>query len=309
MSTSLPYDKYLKTAPVDEEGFIVSFTTDQVDAIRKFFDEYGFVCIRDVLTDEEIKDTLGEFFSHFDPDNDASIEEFFRRQRFGRFGIIGDHPDKESITLLNNRQNERVYKAFVAVIGETDLIVDHDRIGAMRPTYTSNGVERPTWRTIDRWLHLDCNPITGGVSVASFANTDAKHNWDNGFLLQGFLSLTDAREKDGGFHCVPGGHKIALEWARAHGKESAGSTLGVDADDPIRNWIQKISIRRGCLFVWSSFLFHANRPNYSDKWRIVQYIRMYVKHKTPFEPLFPFLGSYPSYFQMTPLGAKLFGTE
>ncbi len=286
-------------APVDSEGFVVTFNCEQGQEIRNFFEKYGFVCIRDVLTDSEIGKTCEEFFAQFDRDNEASIESFFGQQPFAKFGVIGKEPTL-STAMLNNRQNRKVYAAFSAIFETDELIVDHDRFGALRPT-----ANHPKWKTIDRWLHLDCNPQTGAVAVESFGNGSVKHDWNNTFLVQGFLALTDAREPDGGFHCVPGGHKYALEWSKK--VEKQGSTLVVDPDDPIREHIQKISVRKGCLLVWNSFLFHANRPNFSLNWRLVQYIRMYPAWLTPFTPLEPLTSSYPPDFKMTELGKKLFG--
>ena len=37
-------------APKDSEGFITSFTLDQEEEYMAFFDHYGFVVVRDVIT-------------------------------------------------------------------------------------------------------------------------------------------------------------------------------------------------------------------------------------------------------------------
>jgi ectoine hydroxylase-related dioxygenase (phytanoyl-CoA dioxygenase family) len=148
-------------------------------------------------------------------------------------------------------------------------------MGVLRPTFR-NGVEVPEWRTVDKWLHLDCNPLTNRISVASVGNAHANHDQTKQWLPQGLIALTDAREQDGGFWCVPGSHRIAHEWARAHNaQEKRGSSLLVDADDPMRQFIQKITVRAGTLLVWNNLTFHANHPNRSDRWRVVQYCRMY----------------------------------
>ncbi len=85
--------------------------------------------------------------------------------------------------------------------------------------------------------------------------------------------------------------------------------MEVKSDDPIRADVKNIPIRKGCLLVWNSLLFHGNHPNYSKNWRIVQYIRMLPNKGTPFGPLAPDMKYYPPQFQMTPLGKKLFGVE
>lgn len=289
-------------APTDKDGFCVTFDVANREGIREFFHKYGFVCIADVFSTAEIDDTNKEFFSQFDPNNDASVESFFDSQPFSKFGVMGNEPDISSISMLRNRQSEKVYDSFCAIFNRKDLIVDHDRFGALRPT-----VNHESWKTIDRWLHLDCNPVTGGVAVESFSGGTALHDWNLTFLVQGFIALTDARKENGGFQCVPGGHRYAKEWTKKDGR--IGSTLVVNQNDPIREFIQKIAVRSGTLVVWNSFLFHANHPNLSDQWRLVQYIRMYPVNITPFQPLQPYITSYPPEFNMTALGRNLFGID
>eukprot|EP01087_Luapelamoeba_hula_P009133 TRINITY_DN2339_c0_g1_i1.p1 TRINITY_DN2339_c0_g1~~TRINITY_DN2339_c0_g1_i1.p1 ORF type:complete len:320 (-),score=33.37 TRINITY_DN2339_c0_g1_i1:165-1124(-) len=291
--------------PVDDDGFVCAFDAGQVEEIQRFLDKYGVVCVRGVLDESEIDATCTAFFSGFDKDDDASVEDFFARQRFGHLGVMGMMSDM-SLAALQNRQSPKVHSAFAAVLGEQALIVDHDRFGALRPTIRPAG-EKPEWRTIDKWLHLDCNPASGYVSVGSFGNCGEAHDWRRCRLVQSFIALTDARDEDGGFHCVPGSHKHSPSWAET--KPEHASTLQVDQADPVRERIQRISVRRGCLLVWDSFLFHANRPNHSANWRLVQYIRMYPAHLTPFTPLFTDPSDYPAELAITPLGRRLFGLD
>ena len=53
----------------------------------------------------------------------------------------------------------KVHKAFASVLGTDELIVDIDRLGIMRPTKLKNGQDLESWKTMKRWVHLDCNPI------------------------------------------------------------------------------------------------------------------------------------------------------
>jgi hypothetical protein len=49
----------------DEEGYIVSFDIEsETKEILNFFDEYGFVCIKDVLTKEDCEDTVQDIFKY-----------------------------------------------------------------------------------------------------------------------------------------------------------------------------------------------------------------------------------------------------
>lgn len=290
----------------DDEGFVVNFDISQKLNIMQFFDTYGFVVISNVLDDDEIQETIDDYFSLLDGGINASdeeLEQFYATQPFGQFGIIGEGPDLKSLSQLNNRQNPKVYEAFSLILNSRELIVEHDRLGVLRPTFRESG-EKVEWRTRDRWVHLDCNPLTGTASIGGFKKININPiDFKETLIVQGLITLTDARVEDGGFHCIPGGHKLAHTWAK--GKIS----MQLEPDDPIRDGVTKIPIRAGCLLVWNTLLFHGNHPNFSSKWRIVQYIRMLPNKGTPYAPLAPEMKYYPIPFSMSLLGKKLFGIE
>ena len=125
----------------DDDGFAMSFEVDRKDEIRCFFEEYGYVVVRDVLSQHEVQASCDELFAKFDRDDEASVNEFLGRyeNQLARLGIIGIRNDLTSPTQLANRQNERVYRAFAAVYDDERLFVDHDRLGAMRPTRLAYG--------------------------------------------------------------------------------------------------------------------------------------------------------------------------
>jgi hypothetical protein len=52
----------LLDVPRDDEGFVKSFATSEVEQYMKFFDEYGFVVIKDVLTKDEVENTIEEIW-------------------------------------------------------------------------------------------------------------------------------------------------------------------------------------------------------------------------------------------------------
>mmetsp|Transcript_25567 Transcript_25567/g.43654 ORF Transcript_25567/g.43654 Transcript_25567/m.43654 type:complete len:363 (+) Transcript_25567:303-1391(+) len=306
--------------PHDDDGFARSFSVDEADEIRSFFDRYGYVVVRNVLNQDEIKDSRDEFFAKFDAGDEDSITAYLNRPEnpFSSMGIMGSSNDLESPTQLRNRQNERVYQAFSAVYGQTEMFVDHDRLGAMRPTLQSDGTIQKKWQTRNNWLHLDCHPITGQISIASMLPPveGGPHDFDNEapFLVQGLLSLSDAREEDGGFLCVPGSHRVAKEWAIRSGwdRKPFPGQLRPNSDDALQKHVRCIPVRSGSLVVWNQFTFHANHPNRSDRWRLNQYVRMYPCRKTRFRALAPDLDCYPKDFvenAMTPLGRKLFGID
>jgi len=306
--------------PVDEEGYVQSFSTDDPGAIQAFFEKWGFVVVKNVLNDEEIQDAIEGFWneSGMDKNNPKTWDGFYKYQRFGHLGIIG-LDSSFAPYLLKHRQNPNVYKGYSIVLNSDKLWVDHDRLGALRPTKniifdeSSPPVDKPEWRTIDKWLHLDCNPQTGYTSISSFNHfnfTQIPVDLTKQLIIQSLITLTDARVEDGGFQCVPGSHKYTPSWS-AKPEIVAIATkanIQVPKNDPIREHIQKIPIRKGCLLCWNSLTMHANHPNNSDRWRMVHYMRMVPTTGTTYSPKAPYPEAYKE-ITVTELGKKLFGLE
>ena len=324
--------------PLDKEGYCVSLSAEDGEAVRAFLHEYGFVVVRDVLSDEECMATLSELWAS--GSGEASIQSppesfwdsfFWELQPHGKFGITS-FGGLESLMQLKNRQNPRVVAAWRAVHGCRRLWCDHDRIGVMRPTVgvdVGDGkgpLDRPEWRTMRNWLHLDANPTvcgeTGYASIGGFKDDGTPIDFASTFVSQGLLTLTDARAEDGGFHCVPGSHRYAMRWSaveNALGDEEACRRRSrknhrVGDADPLMARIAEVPVRRGCLLAWSSLLFHGNRPNRSERFRAVQYMRTMPAsaegepRSLPYTPLHSDPAAYPDEgFDVTPLGARLFG--
>jgi len=297
---------------------VQSFSTDDPTAIQDFFEKWGFVVVKNVLNDEEIQKTVDGFWndSGMDKNNPKTWEEFFRFQRFGHLGIIG-LDSSFAPYLIRNRQNPQVYKAFSIVLKSDKLWVDHDRLGALRPTKnivfdaTSPPVDKPEWRTIDKWLHLDSNPQTGLTSIGSFNYLNRRRipvDLTKQVIIQSLITLTDARVEDGGFQCVPGSHKYTPSWSAKPSIRAVAieDNIQVPKNDPVREHIQKIPIKKGCLLCWNSLTMHANHPNDSDRWRMVHYMRMVPITGTTYTPKAPLMEAYHG-VTVTKLGKKLFG--
>ena len=203
----------------------------------------------------------------------------------------------------DNRQNPNVYKVFQILFGEDESIVNITRAGLMRPTKdiyfpSRNQIEnRENWKTVSDWLHLDMNPLTGRASTFGFEHVaeghfessenplHAKNIPTNNAMrkrkLQAILALVDCREEDGGFHAVPGFQHYIATWTRQnqdiylcanHGGDP--TTVQIPMNDPIRQHIQCMPIRKGSLLAWDSRLPHGNYSNNSNGMRIVQYLHM-----------------------------------
>jgi len=296
---------------------VQSFDSSDLDGVQTFFSTYGFVVIKNVLNDTEIQATLDEFWScpRLKKDDAKTWEDYWSAQRFGHMGIIGACSDIVSKTQLQNRQNPNVYNAFKAVLNTDKLWVDHDRLGIMRPTKNvifrdkPEPCEMPEWRTINNWLHMDCNPLQGYASIGSFNDNRSKIDFKSTVIIQGLLTLTDARVENGGFHCVPGAHKHIIKWAQNPDVQKQQSNIQIPREDALRQKIQKIPVRKGCLLAWTSLLPHGNHPNMSDEWRAVQYIRMMPIVGTPYSPLSNEWKFFPKDLEISELGKKLFGLE
>ena len=285
--------------PFDQAGFVVSFDLEETIALRTFFETFGFVIIRDVLNEEEVEKTMSEFHSSYQQLEDLSFRE--------------EGPDLCSITQLMNRQNSKVHKAFTTIFNTSELIVDHDRLGVMRPTGTETNSARQEWRSKLNWLHLDVNPISGQAAITGYKTNDKiiPIDFETKLFTQGLIALTTAMsENDGGFHCVPGSHKFSRKWTQKHSEARTRAGVLVPWNDTLHRHVHKISLRKGSLLVWNSLLFHGSFPNHSKNWRIVQYVRMMpVSYKKYYEPLITDAKLYPVGFEMTDLGRCLFGLE
>jgi len=129
-----------------------------------------------------------------------------------------------------NRINERLYNACVKIIGDPDLLVNHDRGCLFRPT--KNVPTEEGNKDIKKWktnanLHLDVNPwdynsnSTEGQDILSSLTYDKINHFINEnnypiqseeISIQGGINLLDNKEEDGGFVTVPCFHKYFKEY-------------------------------------------------------------------------------------------------
>ena len=327
--------------PLDADGFVQSFPVDRREEILEFFERHGVVVVSNVLTDEQCSRSVDEVWlflkEMFNPEIDRNDPSTWQKgwPSFSKLGILGNerwlYPQA-----CDNRQNPNIYQVFRTLFGENELIVNVTRAGLMRPTKDvffpslNKTEDRPDWVTVSEWLHLDMNPLTGRSTTYGFGNVGENHNessaepltaerkaTNNGLRkrkLQAIVALDDCREEDGGFHAVPGFQHYIRTWTRLNkdlcletNRGPDPSTVQIPADDPIRQHIQRMPIRKGSLLVWDSRLPHGNFPNQSNHMRIVQYLHMAPVSDDALES-FPLTEEdFPPNFQMTALGAKLYG--
>lgn len=150
-------------------------------------------------------------------------------------------------SLWNNRQAEKVYKAFTDVWGTEKLWVTIDRANLnfpIRPGYEYKG-----------FIHWDYDPETKPQNV------------------QGVLALADQTDEQmGGFQCIPWLFQHYDQWKLTQPNDR--NRFQPDITD-LEDKIVKVKLEAGDLLIFNSCLPHGIRPNHSmGKVRIAQYISM-----------------------------------
>lgn len=304
-----------KKLPRDEKdsSFIKSFFLDQEKEWMEFFDEYGFVVIRDVLSKEEVDATVNEIWNIIEFKDGKRAKELEMIKKvcnledkpvilpdkndprtwtikdngwpvMANVGLLGADTSFDKQALLN-RFNPNIYKVFSKIYKTDKLWCSFDRYGFIRPTKNidmgGKKIDKLEWKTTEKWLHLDMNPYKVGSNECNFDPkrlnfiSENNDNYTDSIKLQGILSLVDAKEETGGFLCIPGFHKYLLKWAddRKNELSRVPDFFNIPKDDEIQNYTQKIPVRAGSLIIWNSMLPHCNFPNDSDQPRICQYLK------------------------------------
>lgn len=321
------YDYARCEIPKDRDGYVVSFSVDEPDKIRDFFEKYGVVVVRGCLDAKQAEASQREVWDFVERRvrgvrrDDPST--WNRWVSLSKIGILGNDAPL-SPQLCDNRQNPYVHAAFAAVFGSERLLGAVSRLSMFRPTkgvvIDGKSIDKDAWRTHGKWVHWDMDPFTGSYTTFAWAGGRLGANgglkgYDN-LAVQGILALRDCGPKDGGFCCVPGFHKHVKGWANANAdKYQEGFHPGsffVPKDDPLLQDIQTIPIRQGSVCIWDSRLPHCSFPNKSDRGRMVQYVKMCLASDDRFRPVLKdraFLPSDGKGFHLTQLGARLYGFE
>jgi len=279
----VPYD--------DEYRFVQSFSVDELtsDEARAFLELYGFLVVRNVLTQAECDATIDEMFSYLEAHNEG-----FERQRLetwskwaGRsFGMPSNEP-LFTPQLLANRQNANVHRVFSTLIGTAQLLVNHDRWAIYRPTLLVGD----EYRTRDN-VHLDINPwrfqqddaslwreVDANLTYAAVRDFIAENNQvtrsTRGRQFQAVLNLLDNEEADGGFVIVPGFHRYFERWTQSVAMTHTECKYAFRDKDPIAKAAVRIPCAAGSMIVWDQRCAHGSRGNRSDRMRAIQFLKMF----------------------------------
>jgi len=333
--------------PTDSDGYVISFNQEDTDSYMQFYKTNGFVVINNLLPVNSVNRSIEDIWSLIEKirpsinRNDPSTWEYW----CGAYSL-GLLSQALSDTAWENRVNPDLYEVFRNIMGMDDLWVSVDNWGLMRPTrrVPSESLpptllrvsvevpedvpveDKPDWGSQPRWLHWDLNPFywtsekREGMDYEFIGDFISENNGTKNTgepKVQGLVNLIDTHEEDGGFLIVPGFHKYLKEWATqphlvTYKKEMQDTFdfVYVPDNDPMQKQVQKISMRAGSLLIWSSEMPHCNYSNNSNKFRMVQYIKMF-----PAQPGKPgvdhrkrlLLQHVPKELQEIDLASKLFG--
>jgi ectoine hydroxylase-related dioxygenase (phytanoyl-CoA dioxygenase family) len=185
-------------------------------------------------------------FLEMDPENPTT---WYPPDRKGGLAHLHQHQ-----ALWDCRQHPRVHQAFADLLGTEALWVSMDRatmkppIDPQFPHYEDRG-----------FVHWDL---------------DTSKPMPERLGVQGVLALTDTTSEMGGFHCIPGFHRVLAEWIREQ-PEDRNPRVPDLSRLPAGFAITPIPMQAGDLVIWDRRLAHGNGRNTGERPRLAQYITMY----------------------------------
>ena len=254
----------------EDERYVKDFAVEDEEGFRAFFERFGFVVIRNVLTPEECANTLNDLYdiietgSQFRRD-DVTTWNNFPPNSIPQYGS----PSKPPIfkpQFVRNRQNPNVHRVFATLMGEEDLISNFDRGCFFRPRLVDMG--NGSMKTMKEWstrdnLHLDMNPWNwlgdgsivrqnldrlryNGLQSPDFIAENNQPCHLDGLQLQGVMNLIDNHEEDGGFICVPGfAHHFDEFYSADPAHRDDCSSYNYRSSDPIFRLYKRVPMRVG----------------------------------------------------------------
>jgi ectoine hydroxylase-related dioxygenase (phytanoyl-CoA dioxygenase family) len=214
----------------------------------KFWIENGYILIKEAVGIDKIE-KLADFLWEFEekkPDDPAGwyapARAEMKMKELTNSGMVELYNHQY---LWDNRQQQRVYDAFVDIWGVEELWVTIDRANLNLPS-------RPGFE-FKGFIHWDYDPETKPQNV------------------QGVLALNDQRdERVGGFQCVPELYRTYDTWKLTQPDDRDHFKPDVAGFE-----IVKVKMNAGDLLIFNSLEPHGIRPNTSgNKVRLAQYISM-----------------------------------
>jgi len=205
----------------------------------EFWNRNGYVVVKNAISKEDCEATQKAIWEYLKMNPDEK-ESWYKRHEEQK-GLMLNFSDHE--TLNRNRFSPRVKKAYEQLYGTTNIYKTIDKVSFNPP-------ETDHFTFLGSPLHWDMSlkkPLTYG--------------------LQGLFYLTECRENDGAFHCVPGFHNLIDDWLdklkpHENPREKALKTLHP----------KPITGDAGDFIIWHNALPHCATPNKGENPRMVQYL-------------------------------------
>ena len=214
----------------------------------EFWQHNGFVIIRNAVSMADVEATVALLweFQEMDPrDSKSWYRPQLRENNMKELNNSGMVECYNNQLLWDNRQNPRVYDAFVDLWDREDLWVTIDRANLNPPNRHG--------RDFSGFIHWDADTSLTPLPVN----------------VQGVLALSDTTPETGGFQCVPGLYRDLENWLLSQPKER-------DPFVPDLNGYETefVPMKAGELAIWNCLQPHGVRPNKSETVRMAQYISM-----------------------------------
>jgi len=203
--------------PLDDEDcqYSYSFSVDQCDSeeTKSFFETFGFLIFRDVLSPEEcseVEKDMADFLHH-------------HGKGITNFGVPKGVNAIFRPALLRLRQKPTICQVFESILGTPKFVVNHDR------WLWHKAPQDPNKPLSKRNLHLDLNPwdFFGKESIVQdrldrleYGRNDRAFISENNDVhlsmqpcIQSLVNLSDLTDSShGGTILVPGSHKTFQDW-------------------------------------------------------------------------------------------------
>jgi hypothetical protein len=208
---------------------------------KEIFRDQGYLVVPDVVPVALCQRVIEAILEYTGVDPEK--RDTWYQDNYTGHGIIPMHHHQ---ALWDIRQHPPVHKVFSELYDDEKLWVSMDRASYKPPAQeeTSGWEQAP--------VHWDCDPWRPVQ-----------------FSLQGLVYLTDTREDQGAFSCVPLIFKNLESWCEAHLKDT-------DRRHPLVSDNELIAVggKAGSLLVFNRLMPHTGRLNKSSSHRFVQYVTM-----------------------------------
>ncbi len=214
-----------------------------------FWNENGYVIVRNVVPQENVDAVIDAIWQFMDMDRDDPDTWYRPPQNengtlaLNQAGMVELYQHQ---SLWDNRQNPRVYGAFVDIWDTEKLWVTIDRVNLNAPARAD--------ADFPGFVHWDVDTSLRPLPVN----------------VQGVLALVDVKAGEGGLQVVPGFHRILEDWIKTQPADRDPRKPDISVYDLIG-----VEMNAGDLVIWNSLLPHGTSRNSSDKPRLAQYISMF----------------------------------